>query len=222
MACQTLDRVVNTSVRVAGVAWWPFTHLSITFQKCSLGFKSGHLGGRFVTEKSDDCSSNEAVGNRNHREVQFSCSETPISFEWYHNGTEWRCLSRNSTYRSALKEAGTTTKDSNSIKIKHLSRCLRHHGFFSTLAWRILRAWSLIFSLPLALSNRNRNSAIYANCFQFFRVYFLCTFVQVSRVARWRALSNGILFDLRLVKPMLWNERSAVGLMIQLHKYSAR
>ncbi|GFU79503.1 hypothetical protein TNCV_3542761 [Trichonephila clavipes] len=43
---------------------WPFTHCSKTSQMCLIGFKSGLLGGQFLTEKSEECSSVTCVRYR--------------------------------------------------------------------------------------------------------------------------------------------------------------
>ncbi|GFY13527.1 hypothetical protein TNCV_4958971 [Trichonephila clavipes] len=65
MIYQILAKAVPISERFVGAVQWHFTPCSKTSQKCSTEFKSGLLGYKFRTEKSEECSSKQPVANRN-------------------------------------------------------------------------------------------------------------------------------------------------------------
>ncbi|GFX41104.1 hypothetical protein TNCV_2218021 [Trichonephila clavipes] len=78
---QILANSVFNSVGFVGSQCWPFTPSSKTSQIYSIGFKSELLGGQIMTEKSEECSSNQPVANRGLWEVQLSRWKTPLQCE---------------------------------------------------------------------------------------------------------------------------------------------
>ncbi|GFU57915.1 hypothetical protein TNCV_3145011 [Trichonephila clavipes] len=64
MPCQILAKAVHNSVRFIGAVRWLFVPCSKISQRCSIGLKSVHLGGLFIAEKSEKCTSNQPVAKR--------------------------------------------------------------------------------------------------------------------------------------------------------------
>ncbi|GFV54127.1 hypothetical protein TNCV_4792361 [Trichonephila clavipes] len=92
MTCQILAKAVHNSVRFVGAVQRPFTPCSETSQSCSTGFKSELLGRQFMTEKSEECSSNQRVANRD-----FKCSKffpEASRHVWHLRCMEQRTLSK--------------------------------------------------------------------------------------------------------------------------------
>lgn len=195
MPCRTYARTVHNSIRVS-VVWYVFTPFSKASQRALKGFKRGLLGGQFMTEKSRECSSNQAVANHDLWEEDLCCWNTPFPCGWpgRHKLLEgWpRFFYTDQFYTRTIytdlhwERLVQIPKIPKTAKRKHLRPSLSRDALYSfNLACRNpwLHKPGTTFSLPYsqasyypsAWNSHNRDSSLHATRSQSFRIHSRCS-----------------------------------------------